>query len=121
LLEKLEKRKFGATLNPWTRSGRPSSRLRHIPAHVKRAVRKREAVQKAAEDTRGRAAAQEQTRDVVTALRELGFRTEQVRRGSEFSAAIPDATLEERVRAALKFLAPKVRCQGQGATGAAPV
>ena len=59
---------------------------------------------------RARTAAQEQARDVMAGLRELGFRAEEARRAAAFSQTLPDATLEERVRAALRFLCPKTHC-----------
>jgi 5-methylcytosine-specific restriction endonuclease McrA len=72
---------------------------------------KREAARRAAEESHARAAAQEQGSDVIAALRELGFRLDQARRAADFSATFVNATLEERVRAALRFLAPKVRVE----------
>jgi 5-methylcytosine-specific restriction endonuclease McrA len=41
LIDQLEKRKFGATKEP-RRPGKPSPNRRHIPAHVRREVRKRD-------------------------------------------------------------------------------
>ena len=63
----------------------------------------------AAAEERSRALAQEHARHVMASLRELGFRPGEARRAVEFCTTIPDATLEERVRAALKFLCPKTR------------
>ncbi|HYM81994.1 MAG TPA: hypothetical protein VEY91_11380 [Candidatus Limnocylindria bacterium] len=65
---------------------------------------KRDQARRAAAETRARAAAKEQARDVVAGLRELGFRADEARRAAEFSGTLHVATLEERVRAALKFL-----------------
>ena len=48
--------------------------------------------------------AEDPERDVAPWLRALGFRAEQVRRGVELCAAIPDASLEERVRYAISSL-----------------
>ena len=45
--------------------------------------------------------------DVVPWLRALGFRATEARRGAELCEAIPDATLEDRVRYALSALAPR--------------
>jgi hypothetical protein len=42
LVTHLEKRKFGAAAKPRPRSGRPSTRRRHIPAEVKRTVWRRD-------------------------------------------------------------------------------
>jgi hypothetical protein len=59
----------------------------------------------AEETNRTRAAAEEQAKDVLTALRGLGCSADEARRAVERSAMTPGATLEERIRAALKFLA----------------
>jgi hypothetical protein len=49
------------------------------------------------------AAAKEQSHDLLAGLRGLGFRADEARRAAEFSET-HGATLEERMRAALKFL-----------------
>ncbi len=49
--------------------------------------------------------------DLASCLRELGFRANEVGRGVEHGAAMGDATLEERVRAALKDLCRPARCR----------
>jgi hypothetical protein len=49
-------------------------------------------------------AAREQIRDVVAGLLNLGCRANEARRAAELSGTLQDATLEERMRAALKFL-----------------
>jgi hypothetical protein len=205
LIVKLEKRKFAATDRPQTGLRRSAVGKRHVPAHVKRAVRerdqdqctfvsetgrrcsarelleydhvdpvarggqatvvnmqlrcrahnqfgaectfgagfmnaKREAARrvtaaararaaeaharvaaaeqaKAAEaEAHARAAAAEQTRDVVACLRTLGCRVDEARRVVDSCTPTPDATLEERVRAALKFLGPKPRFHGRVGT-----
>jgi 5-methylcytosine-specific restriction endonuclease McrA len=67
----------------------------------------------AAAEARSRAVAKEQAREVTTCLRELGFRAGEARRAVECCETLPDATLEERVRAALKFLCPKARFHGR--------
>ena len=85
--------------------------------HARRAAAAR--ARAAAPEARARAAAQEQARDVMAGLRELGFRAQEARRAAEFSETLPDATLEERVRAALKFLCPKTHFPGQIGTSAA--
>ena len=64
-------------------------------------------------EARSLAAAQEQASDVMACLRELGFRASESRRALELFETIPAATLEERVRAALKFLCPKTRFHGR--------
>ena len=89
---------------------------------------KREQTRRAAAEARARAAAaaalartaaQEQARDVMAGLRELGFRAQEARRAAAFSQTLPDATLEERVRAALKFLYPKTHSRGRVGTSVA--
>jgi len=57
--------------------------------------------------------AHEQARDVLAGLRGLGCSADEARRAAEFSATIQGATLEDRMRAALKFL---VRGSIQGRT-----
>jgi 5-methylcytosine-specific restriction endonuclease McrA len=54
-------------------------------------------------------------RDVTPWLRALGFRGDQLRRGEELAAAIPDAPLEQRVRAALSGLVRARRGQPSAA------
>jgi 5-methylcytosine-specific restriction endonuclease McrA len=70
----------------------------------------------AAAESRSRAVAEEQARDVTACLRGLGFRAGRARRAVECCATLPDATLEERVRATLKFLCPKARFHGRDGT-----
>ncbi|TMQ53373.1 MAG: hypothetical protein E6K73_01495 [Candidatus Eisenbacteria bacterium] len=78
---------------------------------------KAEAEAQAAEpEARSRALAEEHARDVMSCLRELGFRASDARRAVEFSMTTPDATLEERVRTALKSLCPKTRFHGRVGT-----
>jgi 5-methylcytosine-specific restriction endonuclease McrA len=71
--------------------------------------RKRHEARLAAAEARARAAAKEQAareqiRDVVAGLLNLGCRADEARRAAEFARTLQDATLEERMRAALKFL-----------------
>ncbi|MEK7317316.1 MAG: HNH endonuclease signature motif containing protein, partial [Candidatus Eisenbacteria bacterium] len=73
-----------------------------------------EAQARAAAEARARAAAKEQTLDVLAGLRGLGCRADQARRAAEFSEALHGATLEERMRASLKFL------RGRAVPGPAP-
>ncbi len=76
-----------------------------------------EARKRAAEaEARSWAAAQEHSRDVMACLRELGFRASEARPAVEFCETLAEATLEERVRAALKFLCPKTRFHGRVGT-----
>jgi hypothetical protein len=62
-----------------------------------------------ATETRARNAATEQAargevEDVLAGLRNLGCRADEARRAAAVTATLNDATLEERMRAALKFL-----------------
>ena len=63
----------------------------------------------AEEEVRSQALANEHAEDLRACLRELGFRAGEARRAVEFCETIPAGTLEERVRAALKFLCPRPR------------
>jgi 5-methylcytosine-specific restriction endonuclease McrA len=67
-----------------------------------------EARARVAVEGRARAAAKEQTRDVLAGLRGLGCRLDQARRAAEFSETLHGATLEERMRTSLKFLCARV-------------
>ncbi|HET9327548.1 MAG TPA: HNH endonuclease signature motif containing protein [Candidatus Eisenbacteria bacterium] len=157
----LEKRKFGATDNP--RDARPSTDIRHIPAHVKRAVYERDGGQctfagesghrcaekrglefdhiepvarggrTTVENLRLRCRphnqyeagrvfgtefmnqkreaarrARERIDEVAHCLRQLRYRAHEARRAAEFSDSIPSAPLEERVKRALTWFAPRV-------------
>ena len=73
----------------------------------------------AAAEAHARAVATEQAREVMACLRELRFRAGETRRAAEFCATLPDATLEERVRAALGFLCPKPRFHDRDGTSLA--
>jgi 5-methylcytosine-specific restriction endonuclease McrA len=82
----------------------------HAAAEARAQAREAEAqarAREAAAEARSRAVVREQVRDVTACLRELGFRAGEARRAVERCETIADATLEERVRAALKFLCPK--------------
>src|SRR6266850_5336901 len=61
----------------------------------------------AAEEARKQAAADERSRDVVAGLRGLGCSVHEARRAAECSASLQGATLEDRLRAALKFLSQR--------------
>jgi 5-methylcytosine-specific restriction endonuclease McrA len=69
-----------------------------------RAEAARAASEQAAEQAR---ALEEQAKDMICGLRNLGFRADQARRAAESTAMMTSATLEERIRAALKILCPK--------------
>jgi hypothetical protein len=60
-------------------------------------------------EERSRTIRKDYARDVMTCLRERGFRSGEARGAIEFCETIPNATLAERVRAALKYLCPKTR------------
>ena len=76
----------------------------------------------AAAEAQARAVAKQQARDVMSCLQELGFRADQAHGAAEFCETLADATLEDRVRAALKFLCPRTRSQGRfESSAAAPI
>jgi Holliday junction resolvasome RuvABC DNA-binding subunit len=83
------------------------------------------AARKAADERERGAAAAEKAKelDVVPALRTLGFRANEARRAAAHCDSIlPDGPLEERVRAALRFLNPPARrwCPPPSSPGTAP-
>ena len=84
----------------------------------------RAAAEAAAAEARDRAAAEaEKARelDVIPWLRELGFRADQARRAAAHcDNTIPVAPLEERLRAALRFLSPPARRWHPAPSGLAP-
>ena len=67
------------------------------------------------EEAQRRAAVREQTKAVLAGLRELGVCGEEARRAAEFAETLPEATLEDRMRAALKFICPKAARNGTAA------
>jgi hypothetical protein len=72
-----------------------------------------------AAEARAREAAQEQARDVMACLRNLGCRAEEARRAIQFCETLPVTTIEERGRAALRFLGQKPGLHHRiGASGA---
>jgi hypothetical protein len=78
---------------------------KRAPATAERAAARAAAEQRAVE---ARAAAERAKElDVVPWLRQLGFRVDEARRAAKLCEAIPDAPLEERIRFALKSLAPR--------------
>jgi 5-methylcytosine-specific restriction endonuclease McrA len=85
---------------------------RAAPAGAPRSAEQRLDAQQQAE---ARAVAAEQAEDVFAGLRTLGCRAEQARRAVEHCMALPACSLEQRMRAALAFIRPRVRVQG-GAT-----
>jgi len=91
-------RRFGAG---FMRRKRQEARLAATEARTEAEARVRAEAETWA---RARAQAKEQTLDVVTGLRGLGCRADQARRAAEFSGTLHGATLEERMRASLKFL-----------------
>jgi 5-methylcytosine-specific restriction endonuclease McrA len=52
-------------------------------------------------------AAKERAEEIIPYLRELGYPLQRARRGVELTAHIPDAPIEERMKVALRGLAPK--------------
>jgi len=85
--------------------------------HKRLAAAETRAAAKVRRVTRGPAGVTEQAatttqaseQDVVPWLRALGFRTDEVRRAAAYCQSILDASLEERLRLALSFLAPPHR------------
>ena len=61
------------------------------------------------EQARRAAHAREQANEVIPWLRSLGFRADEARQAAALCETIPCATLEERVRMALSYFAPRVR------------
>jgi 5-methylcytosine-specific restriction endonuclease McrA len=84
-----------------------------------RAEAARAAAEQAAAQAQERAVAEEQSKDLICGLRNLGFRADQARRAAEATAEMTDATLEERIRAALKILCPKRSHEGRAGTAVA--
>jgi 5-methylcytosine-specific restriction endonuclease McrA len=82
------------------------------------AARAKAASEQAAKEAETRAL-EEEAKDVVCGLRNLGFRADQARRAANYSVTITGVTLEERFRAALKFLCPKKNCERSGEATAA--
>jgi Holliday junction resolvasome RuvABC DNA-binding subunit len=73
--------------------------------------KREEARREAGAQARATKVEHEHARDVMAALRNLGCRADEARRVTEFCMTIPETTLEERMRAALKYLGPKTRSQ----------
>ena len=70
------------------------------------------ATERAAETEQATAAATHAKElDVIPWLRALGFRLDDARRAAAHCVTIPDSSLEERVRRALAFLAPRAKRQ----------
>ncbi|HYM80723.1 MAG TPA: hypothetical protein VEY91_04830 [Candidatus Limnocylindria bacterium] len=86
-------------------------------AAAERRARAAEARERGAERRAQMAAVAEQAkeRDVVPWLRRLGFRPDEARCAAALCETIPDASLEERVRAALSHFHPKLPSQGRAA------
>jgi hypothetical protein len=163
LIGELEKRKFAACKTP--RIPRPSSRARHIPAEVLRAVRERDGGQCTFESdsghrcnerrfvefdhiepvARGGRATVEGMRlrcrthnqleaertfgagfmqskrptdqhaaDLMAGLRNLGVRADVAKQAIQRTAALQNATLEERMREVLKYLRPRTVAVSMG-------
>jgi len=94
-------------------------------AQLAAAARRREAEAQAADaahrraaEARARAAAEE----VIAPLRSLGFNADEARRAAALCQAIPDASLEQRVRRALSYFQPRLRtfAQAEASPGSTP-
>lgn len=100
LIEKVEKRRFGvggarrscAAARSEGRSGDPQPSVGDAP-----------------EESAAAKLSEEMTRDVLAGLRGLGCRADEARRAAEFAARDRGATLEERIRVALKYLSSRRR------------
>ena len=86
--------------------------------------RKRDAARRAKEDRRAQQAAQaaararvkERAEEVIPWLRRLGIRASEARQAAELCERIPDAPIEERVRAALSCFGARTPSRSQVAT-----
>ena len=78
--------------------------------------RRREAAQLAAKE---RGAVKARTEEVVPCLRQLGYGAEEARRAAEYSAEMADASLEDRIRAALRYFLPRSLARGRAAVASA--
>jgi 5-methylcytosine-specific restriction endonuclease McrA len=82
---------------------------RRVAAARKDAAARKQKQEQARSEAAAKARAQAEAAaaaDVIPVLRELKFSAEEARRGAALCADIPDAPLEERVRVALRGLAP---------------
>ena len=82
----------------------------------KREEARRKAAKAKAQAEAAAAAEAARERDVIPWLRALGYNAETARRGAAACAHIPDAPLEERVRVALRSLAPNCVCRPRPVT-----
>jgi membrane protein involved in colicin uptake len=81
------------------RGKREQAKQRAAEARAKREAKE---AAKAAAD-----AAAKKADEIIPWLRELGYNLQRARRGVELTAHIPDAPIEERMKVALRGLAPK--------------
>jgi hypothetical protein len=93
---------------------RPAARAGERPGAAEQ-VRARE---QAAAAERTRAAEQASERDVVPWLRRLGFSASEARQAAARCESMPDASLEERVRAALSLFGGRTTRGGRAVAGA---
>ena len=95
-----------------------------LAKQARKAAETRAAEARVAEEARVEAAgAAEQAKlhDVTLCLRELGFRADDLKRGTKLCASMLDAPVEECVRAALRYLTPAhLRTRRPMNFGAAP-
>lgn len=78
---------------------------------------KRRTARRAAAEAAARTADMEATRDLLAGLRSLGCRGQEARRAAEHALGLDGASLEQRMRAALKFLGQE-SIQGRGRVSA---
>jgi 5-methylcytosine-specific restriction endonuclease McrA len=81
--------------------------------------RKRENARERAAAKRRANLAKERAEEVIPWLRQLGFRADEARWRAERCEAIPDASLEERVKFALSYLSPRIASRGRVAHASA--
>ena len=75
---------------------------------------KREAARQTREEARARSAVEnDPDRSVIPWLRRLGFGLQQAREAAAYCERMPDAPLEERIRAALRYFPPRTVARGR--------
>jgi hypothetical protein len=83
--------------------------MRHKREAARDAARRKVEARRAAEAEARRGALRKAVEEVIPALRALGFRADESRRAAALCEAIPQASLEDRVKRALSYLCPKSR------------
>src|SRR6267378_3142093 len=96
--------------------------MRHKREAAQRAVDKtqHERVARAAAEAERQAAeakARATAEELIMPLRLLGFRAEEARQAAAFCEAMPEASLEQRIRRALSYLRPRTQASAQSLPG----